>query len=72
MGCPGASAAKRPVPPANGGHTGSTPGSGRDPGAGNGKPLQNSCLENSVDAGARQATVHGVTRVGHDLVTEQQ
>ena len=37
-------------------------------GEGNGNPLQYSCLENPVDRGAWQATVHGVTRVGHDLV----
>ena len=33
---------------------------------GNGNPLQYSCLENPVVRGACQATVHGVTRVGHD------
>ena len=31
---------------------------GRSPGGGNGYPLQCSCLENSVDRGAWQATVH--------------
>ena len=31
-----------------------------DPGEGNGKPLQYFCLENSMDRGAWQATVHGV------------
>ena len=37
--------------------------SGRFPGEGNGKwPLQYSCLENSMDRGAWQATVHGVTK----------
>ena len=36
------------------------PGSGRSPGEGNGNPLQDSCLENSMDRGAWQATVHGV------------
>ena len=39
---------------------GSVPGSGRSPGIGNGNPLQYSCLENSMDTGAWQATVHGV------------
>ena len=34
---------------------------------GNGNPLQHSCLENPMHRGAQQATVHGVTRVGHDL-----
>ena len=33
----------------------------RSPGEGNGYSLQYSCLENSMDRGARQATVHGVT-----------
>ena len=48
--------------PANAGDTGnsdSVPGSGRSPGEGNGNPLQYSCLENSIDRGARQAIVHG-------------
>ena len=31
-----------------------------DPGEGNGTPLQSSCLENSMDAGAWQDTVHAV------------
>ena len=35
------------------------PGSGRSPGAGHGKPLQYSCLENPKDRGAWRATVHG-------------
>ena len=45
---------------------GSIPGSGRSPGEGNGDPLQYSCLENPVERGARQTTVHGVTRVRQD------
>ena len=45
---------------------GSIPGSGRSPGEGNGNPLQYSCLENPIDREAKQATVYGVTRVGHD------
>ena len=32
------------------------------PGGGNGNPLQYSCLENSMDRGAWQATVHGVAK----------
>ena len=36
------------------------PKSGRSPGEGNGNPLQHSCLENPMDGGAWQATVHGV------------
>ena len=39
---------------------GSIPGSGRSPGERNGNPLQYSCLENSMDRGAWQDTVHGV------------
>ena len=50
----------------NVGDQGSIPGSGRSPGEGNGNPLQYSCLENSMDRGAWQATVHGLQRVGHD------
>ena len=48
-------------PPANVGDTrdtGSIPGSGRSPGAGNGNPLQYSCLENAMDRGAWEATVY--------------
>ena len=36
------------------------PGSGGSPGGGNCNPLQYSCLENSMDSEAWQATVHGV------------
>ena len=46
----------------NAGDPGSTPGSGRSPGEGNGNPLQYSCLENPTDGGAWWATVHGVTK----------
>ena len=46
----------------NAGDLGSIPGSGRFPGEWNGHPLQYSCLENSMDRGAWQATVHGVTK----------
>ena len=38
------------------------PGSGRSPGEGNGNQLQYSCLENSMDGGAWQVTVCGVTK----------
>ena len=40
----------------------SIPGSGRSPGEGNGNPLQYSCLENPMEGGAWQATVHGVAK----------
>ena len=60
---PGGTVVKNP--PANAGDTramGSIPGSGRYPGLGNGNPLQYSCLENFMDRGAWQATVHGVAK----------
>ena len=44
------------------GDLGSIPESGRSPGEGNDYPFQYSCLENSMDRGAWQATVHGVTK----------
>ena len=37
---------------------GSIPGSGKSPGAGHGNPVQYSCLDNPMDRGAWQATVH--------------
>ena len=52
------------------GDPGSIPGSGRSSGEGNDNPLQYSCLENPMDRGAWRATVHGVARVRHDLVTK--
>ena len=51
--------------PANAGDirvVGSIPGSGRSPGGSHGNPLQYSCLENPMDRGAWQATVHRVTK----------
>ena len=39
-----------------------TPGLGRSSAGGHGNPLQYSSLENSMDRGAWQATVHGVTK----------
>ena len=49
-------------PPANSGDMGLIPGLGRATGKGNDNPIQYSCLENSIDRGAWQATVHGVTK----------
>ena len=40
----------------------SIPRLGRPPGGGHGKLLQYSCLENSMDTGAWQATVHRVVK----------
>ena len=45
----------------NAGDLGSILGSGRSPGEANGNLLQYSCLENSMDRGGWQATVHGVS-----------
>ena len=48
-------------PPANAGDirdAGLIPGSERSPGGGQGNLLQYSCLENPMDRGASQATVH--------------
>ena len=52
-------------PPAGAGDTRDTAlilGLGRTLGVGNASPLQHSCLENYVDRGIWQATVHGVTK----------
>ena len=46
----------------NAGDLGSIPGLGKSPGEGNGNPLQYCYLENAMDRGAWQATVHGVTK----------
>ena len=67
-GFPDSSAGKESA--CSAGDPSSIPGSGRSPGEGNGNPLQYSCLENPMDRGAWRATVHGVARVGHDLVTK--
>ena len=60
MGFPGVSNGKESS--CSAGNLGSIPGSGRSPGEGNGNPLQYSGLENPMDRGAWQATVHGVTK----------
>ena len=52
------------------GDSGSIPGSGRSPGEGNSNLLQDSCLENPMEGGVWRATVHGIARVGHSLVTK--
>ena len=44
------------------GDLGLIPESGRSPGEGNGNPLQYSFLENPMDVGAWQATVHGISK----------
>ena len=47
-------------PACNTGGRGLIPWSGRSLGEGNGYPLQNSCLENSMNRGDWRATDHGV------------
>ena len=60
VGFPGGSDSKESA--YNEGDLGSIPGLGRSPGERNGNPLQCSCLENSMDIGAWQATVYGVEK----------
>jgi len=63
MGLPGVLVVKNA--PANTGDVrdmGLIPGLGRSLGGGHGNPLQYSCLENSMDRGAWQATVHRVAQ----------
>ena len=55
------------APASNAGDLGSTPDLGSSPAEVNGNLLQYSCLENPMDRGACQATVHGIARVRHDL-----
>ena len=64
---PGGSDGKEPA--RNLGDPGSIPGWGRSLGEGNDNPLQYSCLENAMDGGAWQATVHGVTKSRTQLRT---
>ena len=62
-GFPGGTVGKNP--PANAGDAwdaSSIPGLERSPGEGNGNLLQYSCLENSMDRGTWQATVHRVSK----------
>ena len=60
MGFPGGSDGKASA--YNAGDPGSIPGLGRSPEEGNGNPLQDYCLETSMDKGAWQTTVHGVSK----------
>ena len=63
VGFPGGTVVKNP--PANAGdarNMGLILGLGQFPGIGNGNSLQYSCLENSMDRGAWQAIVRGVTK----------
>ena len=68
MGFPHSSVGKESA--CNAGDPGSIPGLGRSSGEGKGYPLQCSDLENPMDRGAWQATVHGISRIRHNLVTK--
>ena len=57
---PGGSAGKETI--CNAGDLDSIPGLGRSPGEVNSYPLQYSDLENPMDRGAWQTTVHGVAK----------
>ena len=60
---PGGSVVKNlPVNAGDTGDMGLILGSGRSPGEGNGNTLQSSCMENLMDRGDWQATVHVVTK----------
>ena len=65
-GFPGGSDSKESA--CNVGDPGLIPGLGRSPGEENGCPLQYSCLENSMNRGVWQATVH---RVAESDTTER-
>ena len=60
MDFPGGSVGKESA--CNAGDTGLIPGSGRSPEGGHGNLLQYSCLENSMDRGVWQTTVHRVAK----------
>ena len=65
LGFPGGSASKESA--CNAGDPGSIPGLGRAAGEENSYPLQYSGLENSMDRGVWQATVHGDAKNGTQL-----
>ena len=60
FGFPGGSDGKESA--CNAGDLESISGSGRSPEEGTGYPLQDSCLENSMDSGAWWVIVHGVAK----------
>ena len=63
LGFPGGTVIKNlPVNARDAGEAVSIPGLERSPGVGNGNPLQYCCLDNPMDRGAWQATVHGVSK----------
>ena len=60
MGFPGGSESKESA--CNAGDLSFIPGSGKSPGEESGYPLQYSCLENTMNRGTWQTTVHGVAK----------
>ena len=60
VGFPGGSDGKEST--CNAGDPGLISRLGRSPGEGNGNPFRHSCLENSMDRGAWQATVLGIAK----------
>ena len=68
-GFPGGSNGKESA--CNAGDLGLIPGLGRSPGRGHGNSLQYSSLENFMDRGAWQATVHEVAKSRTRLSTAQ-
>ena len=67
-GFPGGSVSKEST--CDAGDVGLIPKSGRSPGGGHGYPLQYSCLGNSMDRRAWQATVHKITESDTTEATE--
>ena len=62
-------------PPANAGDIRDThliPGLEGSPGEGNGNPIQYSCLENPIDRGVWQDTVHGVANSQKQLSIQEK
>ena len=70
LGFPGGSDGKESA--CSAGDLGSISGLGRSPGEGNNYTLQYSCLENSINRGARQATAHKITKSWRLTHTETQ
>ena len=70
---PGGSVVQDPLANAGDpGDAGFIPELGRSPGVGNGNPFPYSCLHNSTDRGARQATIHGVAERQSQLSKETE
>ena len=62
LGFPGGASGREPTYAGDIRDVGLIPRSRRSPGGGHGNPLQYSCLENPMDRGAWQATVHSFSK----------